>query len=143
MKKLAVEFTNGERKELPLQGNAALFIGNDGEPKLFSDSPDIVETSDATQELAVDDLVRRVSTTAAASVATIADGLYIGQRITVLVDGLLDASTLVLTSATGILKVSDSSELTSLDFDTESEYATLEWTPGGWQIVRTSATETA
>lgn len=143
MKKLAIEFTNGERKELLLQGNAALFIGNDGEPKLFSDFPDIVEVSATTKVLAVNDLVRRVKITALASVATIADGLYIGQRITVLIDGLLASSALTLTSATDILASADSAALDDLIFDANGEYATLEWTPVGWQVIRGTATQTA
>lgn len=142
MKKLAIEFTNGERKELVLQGNSVLFIDNAGEPKLLSDSPDIIIVDDTTQELAVEALVIRVSTGAVASVATIADGLYLGQQVAVKLVSLSGVDTLVLTSATGLRKLSDGTALTSLGFNAANEYAVLRWTSTGWQVVDVTATET-
>lgn len=142
IKQLAIEFTNGVRRQLTLAANSFLFLGADLEPVLISASPDVVTVSDTTQELSSLALVRRFRTGHAASVATLADGLYVGQRLTL--SGTLGTAgdALTVTSATGLLKLSDSSALTSLDFDADDEFAVLEWRPTGWQVVATDATET-
>lgn len=152
MKKLAIEFTGGIRRELTIAGNALLFLsaaasGEKGpelpaEPILLGNS-EVIEVTDETQELSARHLQVNIRTGAAASVATLEDGLYIGQHLTVYCKALgTGGDALTLTSATGIVDASQSA-LTSLDFNAADEFALLVWNGEAWQVINATAAETA
>jgi len=145
-KKIAVEFTDGKRVLLPLIAGSFLFLkpGTGGEivePVLLGSS-EVVTVDDTTQELSAENQTINFRTAAVASVATLEDGLYLGQRLAIKCKARSGADTLVLTSATGINDASGSA-LTSLDFDDDGEFAILDWLGDAWQVVNATCTETA
>ncbi|MFP4541949.1 MAG: hypothetical protein ACLFR7_09990 [Opitutales bacterium] len=145
-KKLAVEFTHGVRRELAFVASAFLFFKTDAEnglePVLLGETAPI-EVSDTTQELSAEAQTINVRTAAAASVATLADGLFLGQRLAVRLDALGTAGdALTLTSDTGIEDAAGDA-LASLGFDEAEEFAILDWVGDAWRVVNATATETA
>ena len=146
-KNLAVELTNGDRHELALASSAFLFLRDKGaakgvEPVLLGDS-ETIEVSDSTQELSAENQTIHFRTAHASSVATLEDGLFLGQRLSVKCESLgTGGDTLTLTSATGI-EDAGGSALTSIDFDAADEFVILDWIGDAWRVVYATATETA
>lgn len=146
--KVNIEFNNGHRRSLTLAGNALLFFSAaaataeiPAEPILLGDS-EVISVSDTTQELPATHQTIHFATAAAASVATLADGLFLGQRLAVQCSALgAGGQALTLTSASGIVNASQSA-LTNLVFDAADEFAILDWNGEAWQVVNATCTET-
>lgn len=98
-----------------------------------------ITATDVTQELSLATFHAKITTGHAASVASLADGTYPGQRKLITLETITTEGDVFTLDETNIHNAAGT-QATSVTFDAEGEFLLLEWTGVEWQEVYGTAT---
>lgn len=105
----------------------------------FNASGEDITVSDTTQEIGTTPFHTQATTSHASSVASLADGDYVGQRKLITLDALGTAGDELALDEANIHN-SSGTQATGVTFDAANEFLLVEWTGVEWQEVYGTAT---